>query len=382
MIVEKRHWTPQTGWLTLREFPKPASPQLVLAFGAPAALADGTLHAQVRAQYPQAHLAGCSTAGEIVGTNVCDDSLVTVAIAFAGTRVRLAHRRLAESAESAAVGEALAIDLRADDLAHVLVLSDGIHVNGSALAKGMQAQLPPSVLVTGGLAGDAGRFARTLLWMDDQVMDDAVIAIGLYGTQLRVGHGSLGGWDPFGPDRLITRSEGNVLYELDGAPALQLYKDYLGVHAASLPGSGLLFPLNLRASPDARPVVRTILGIDETRGSLIFAGDVPQGYHAQLMKANFDRLVDGAQGAAVAARDSLGKSTPPLALLISCVGRKLVLKQRVEEEVESVRDVLGTQASLVGFYSYGEIAPVSGSRRCELHNQTMTITTLDEAVEP
>jgi len=381
MNLEKRHWTSQTGWHAIRTLDDPASAQLVLAFGAPATLADPALQAQVRARYPHAHLAGCSTAGEIVATDVYDDSLVTVAIAFATTRVRLAHRRLTASADSAAVGEALATDLLADDLAHVLVLSDGIRVNGSALAKGIQGNLPPSVLVTGGLAGDAARFGRTLLWIDDEVMDDAVVAIGLYGTHLRVGHGSLGGWDPFGPDRLITRSEGNVLYELDGAPALQLYRDYLGTHAANLPGSGLLFPLNLRASADARPVVRTILGIDETQGSLIFAGDVPQGYHAQLMKANFDRLVDGAQGAAVAARDSIGEGTPPLALLISCVGRKLVLKQRVEEEVESVRDVLGTQSTLVGFYSYGEISPVAGSRRCELHNQTMTITTFDEAVE-
>ena len=378
MIVETRHWTRQTDWLTLRAGGDPLGVQLVLVFGAPEALADDALHAQVCARYPNARIAGCSTAGEIVGTSVCDDSLALVALTFAHTTVRLVHRNLTPGDDSGTVGELLADALVGDDLAHVLVLSDGLRVNGSALTKGVQRRLPSSVLVTGGLAGDAGRFQRTLLWMDDTVMDDAVIAIGLYGERLQVGHGSLGGWDAFGPNRIITRSEGNVLYELDGAPALQLYRDYLGAHAADLPGSGLLFPLNLRAGPDARPVVRTILGIDERQGSLIFAGDVPQGYHAQLMKANFDRLVDGAQGAATAARESGREREPALALLISCVGRKLVLKQRVEEEVESVRDVLGERPALIGFYSYGEIAPVAGSRTCELHNQTMTITTLDE----
>lgn len=378
MIVEKRQWTRQTDWLTLRAGGDPHAVQLVLAFGALDAIGDETLRGEVRARYPNARIAGCSTAGEIVGTSVCDDSLTLVALTFTHTTTRLVHRRLGAGDDSGSVGEALADALAADDLAHVLVLSDGLRVNGSALTKGVQRQLPSTVLVTGGLAGDAGRFQRTMVWMDDTVMDDAVIAIGLYGDALRVGHGSLGGWDAFGPDRVITRSEGNVLYELDGASALQLYRDYLGVHAADLPGSGLLFPLNLRATHDARPVVRTILGIDEAQGSLIFAGDVPQGHHAQLMKANFDRLVDGAQGAAMSAREIGGGHEPALALLISCVGRKLVLRQRVEEEVESVREVLGERPAMIGFYSYGEIAPVAGSRLCELHNQTMTITTFDE----
>ena len=96
------------------------------------------------------------------------------------------------------------------------------------------------------------------------------------------------------------------------------------------------------------------------------------------MKANFDRLIDGATGAAGTGRVALGTATPELAILISCVGRKLVLKQRVEEEVESVRDVLGESVVLTGFYSYGEISPFTPGAKCELHNQTMTITTMAE----
>lgn len=378
MRVEKLHWTPQTGWMTLRADGDATEVQLVLAFGARSALTNATLHRELRDRYPNADIAACTTAGEIVGTSVCDESLAVVALSFAHTQVRVVHRQLHASEESGAVGEELATALHADDLAHVLLLSDGLHVNGSALAKGMQRRLPAHVLATGGLAGDAARFEQTFLWKNDELLERAVIAIGLYGTRLRIGHGSLGGWDPFGPDRVITRSEGNVLYELDGAPALALYREYLGPHAANLPGSGLLFPLNLRAAPGARPVVRTILGVDEAQESLIFAGDVPQGHHAQLMKANIDRLVDGAQGAAVSSRESAGGTSPALALLISCVGRRLVLKQRVEEEIECVREVLGESTALCGFYSYGEIAPIAGSRQCELHNQTMTITTFDE----
>lgn len=187
-----------------------------------------------------------------------------------------------------------------------------------------------------------------------------------------------GGWDPFGPERIITRSQGNVLYELDGQSALGLYKKYLGEHARELPASGLLFPLSLRTQAGATPVVRTILSVDEATQSLTFAGDVPVGAYARLMKANFDRLIDGATGAATAGGRALGGTATELAILISCVGRKLVLKQRIEEEVEGVRDVLGAGAVLTGFYSYGEISPFTPGAKCELHNQTMTITTLAE----
>ncbi len=205
-----------------------------------------------------------------------------------------------------------------------------------------------------------------------------IAVLGFYGTRLKVGYGSLGGWDPFGPERLITRSRGNVLYELDGQSALALYKEYLGEHAADLPASGLLFPLRLRSPDGESGVVRTILAINEDEQSMTFAGDVPEGVYARLMTANFEHLVDGAIGAAQTSYEAMGSSSPDLAILISCVGRKLVLKQRTEEEVEGVRDILGDHTVLTGFYSYGEICPAAPEANCELHNQTMTITTFSE----
>jgi hypothetical protein len=165
---------------------------------------------------------------------------------------------------------------------------------------------------------------------------------------------------------------------VDGKSALELYKQYLGEHAEGLPATGLLFPLCLRGRDGADGVVRTILAVDEKEQSMTVAGDVPEGAYARLMKANFDRLIDGAASAAEVCRDSTPDSATELALLISCVGRKMVLGQRTEEEVESVREVLGEQSALTGFYSYGEISPFAPQARCELHNQTMTVTTLAE----
>ncbi len=351
--------------------------QLALVFGSSAMLREPATWRELKAMLAPARIVGCSTAGEIAGSQVLDEALVITTVSFASSHFAVASVLLSEGDGSEDLGKLLASRLPAHGLVHVLLLSDGLKVNGSALVKGIAATLPAGVSVTGGLSGDGARFERTAVCLDGPEPCEQVVAIGLYGSDLRIGYGSLGGWDSFGPERRITKSEANVLHELDGEPALDLYKRYLGDHAADLPASGLLFPLTIRdGSREDTPVVRTILGVDEQARTLTFAGDVPVGYRARLMRANFERLVDGASGAAKTSR--LGEGRTDLALLISCVGRKLVLKQRIEEEVEAVRDVLGAETVLCGFYSYGEISPFTQAARCELHNQTMTVTTISE----
>jgi hypothetical protein len=387
MRTEQRAWTRGSGWTPASAGLAPDSAQLVLVFGATVVLQDPGIVRSIRSFYPAAHILGCSTAGEICGAEVSDDSLVATAIHFEHTPVRAAQVSLNAIPDSRHAGEFLARALPhsvaapegglEDKLAHVLVLSDGLSVNGSDLVRGLIEHLPEGVAITGGLAGDGARFGETLVFTGEGPERDAIAAVGLYGSRLKIGFGSLGGWDPFGPERLVTRSKGNVLFELDGRPALALYKQYLGEHAKGLPATGLLFPLSVRALPGDTPLVRTILAVDEHQQTMTFAGDVPEGARVRLTKSNVDRLVDGAVGAAQASRPA-GAAAPDLAILISCVGRKLVLKQRVEEEVEGVRDVLGERALLTGFYSYGEIAPFSAGERSELHNQTMTITTFIE----
>lgn len=376
MNVCSRMWRNEAGWTALTpDLPTGADAALVLLFGAPAALRDAAAIASLRAAFPTAHLFGCSTAGEIVERRVLDDGIVATAVHFDHTRVHVAELPIGASDQSHAVGAALAAMLPKDGLAHVFVLSDGLRVNGSALVSGLTSVLPRTVQVTGGLAGDGTAFGETLVCTDVGVASGRVAVVGLYGERLRVGYGSEGGWEAFGPERRITRSEGNVLYELDGRSALDLYKEYLGPHAAGLPSSALLFPLLVRDG--GRGLVRTILSVDEASGSMTFAGDMPLGAGARLMRSGVDRLVDGATAAAEACARA-GSPATSLAVLVSCVGRKLVLKQRVEEEVEAVSEAVGTGASTVGFYSYGEIAPFGAESACALHNQTMTVTTFSE----
>ena len=388
MKVEQRRWTKVNGWIP--ELPKTIveSTQLILAFGATSILKEQKLLKQVKELYPRAHILGCSTAGEIYGTQVSDDSIVVTTVNFEHTKLKGMQVQLSQVENSFQAGKYLAQALPISvpilesgelrKLVHVFVLSDGLKVNGSDLVRGLTECLPEGVTVTGGLAGDGERFEETLVFMDSKPQKETIAVVGLYGSRLKVGFSSMGGWDSFGPERLITHSKENVLYELDGHSALELYKKYLGEHAKGLPATGLLFPLCVRSKPDETGVVRTILSVDEKEQSMTFAGDVPEGFYARFMKANFDRLIDGAVGAARQGYQGVGSKSPDLAILISCVGRKLILKQRIEEEVEGVRDVFGESTVLAGFYSYGEISPFIPGTKCELHNQSMTITTLLE----
>jgi len=367
-----------TGWSRVLPAELDGPNTLVIAFGAASFIDAPAALTQLIAAFPQSKIIGCSSAGEILADLVADDSLVVAVARFEHTSVAYAAAPIATMADSAQAGSRIGAELAAARPRVVLALSDGLRVNGSELVKGMARSLPPGTIISGGLAGDGDRFARTWVIVDGRPQSGYVTAVGLSGA-IEVATGSKGGWDIFGPERRVTRSEGNVLYELDGKPALALYKQYLGELARGLPATALLFPLAIREGvEDSKAVVRTVLSVDETAQSMTFAGDVPQGWRARLMRATEDRLIEGA---ASAAADAMlrGSNDPVLSLAISCVGRRLVLGQRVEEETEAVLHALPAGSQQIGFYSYGEISP-SGVSGCDLHNQTMTLTTLRESV--
>lgn len=359
-------------------FPQSDSPStLVLIFGAPGYIDNNDAITEVVEAYPQSLVVGCSGSGEIHDEYVYDGSLVVAVVKFEHTAIRGAVAPITNEGSRRA-GEAVATQLSDPDLKSVLILSDGLDVNGTELVEGINAVLCDEVIVTGGLAGDGDRFERTWTIVDGKPVSGYVSAVGFYGDRFVVGHGSKGGWDKFGPERVVTSSVGNVLYELDGEPALDLYKRYLGDRADGLPATGLLFPLSVRESEESeKQLTRTILSVDEAAGSMTFAGDVPEGYLAQLMQANFDRLVGGAEDAASVA-GTVDSAGPLVTIAISCVGRRLVLGERTEDELEATMASLPEGTSQVGFYSYGELSPyTTGS--CDLHNQTMTLTVIGES---
>lgn len=378
MKLNLLQYLPKKGWTGERPGPGGEN-TAVFVFGGRSFLEDAEAFDRLRRDFPTAHIVGCSSAGEIFGEQVFDETLSVAAATFAHTSLKTASVSIRDYTSSRGLGREISRRMSAPGLHAVMVFSDGLGVNGSELVNGLRENLSSGVTVTGGLAGDGDRFEQTWVIADGRPRTGWVTALGFYGRKIHIGHGSQGGWDAFGPEKLITRSSSNILYELDGRPALQVYKDYLGDQADHLPGSALLFPLALRVpGHEEKQIVRTVLSVNEKTNSMTFAGDVPEGSVTQLMRANIDKLVTGAfQAGAAAGEMALGR-LPALSIAISCVGRRMLLKERVADEVRATLRHLPPGARQIGFYSYGEISPHVRGEACELHNQTMTLTVIQE----
>lgn len=350
---------------------------LVMVFGDTDLFKKNGHYERLKEMYPNAHIVGASSSGNIMGAEVSTHPLVASAIRFDSTRVEISRIGFEIGDDVESLSETLVGQLPKEGLRHIFVLSDGLLINGSELVRGIN-KAACGITVSGGMAGDGGRFQETYIIADAPPSKRCVCAVGFYGEHLRISSGCFAGWSEFGTDRTITRSVGNIVYEIDGEPALDLYKKYLGDYAADLPNSGLRFPLSIKAKAGDPEVIRTLLAIDEEAHSITFAGDVPEGYRARLMKPDIDALIEGAELAA----KEIDRSAdgPGLGLVVSCVGRKIIMSQLVDEELEAVQGVLGENVHLCGFYSYGEIAPFSSDLlTCQLHNQTMTLTVLYES---
>lgn len=351
---------------------------LVIAFGERIFLEKTLPYQKIKCLYPNATIVICSTSGQISNSNLVQNNLVATAISFEKTKIKASEIDILLNPDIKLLGKKIKDDLLSDDLKSILVISEGSLINGTELINELILQTREAVPIFGGLAGDEYNFEKTIVGLNSHASPGKIVAIGFYGDNIHFGFASEGGWSDFGPEREVTYSEKNVLYKIGDRFALDLYKEYLGKYAEELPGSSLYFPLSMKENATSEPVVRTILSIDEEKKSMTFAGDIPIGSKVRLMKGNFDKLIDASYNAASLIHNNQSNK-PELALLVSCVGRKIVLGDRIEEEIEVVREVFGDNMLICGFYSYGEISPTLNKVACELHNQTMTITTIYES---
>lgn len=360
------------------DFHGPSDADFVLYFGPNEIIADGKFQSALRGAYPDARIIGCTTGTAICGVDLCDDAAFALACFLDNGSVNLAHSAISRETSYTA-GAQLAQDLNGPNLAGVLLLCDSLNVDGIALLEGMRANLPAGVVIAGGLASDGSDFERTIVGADCAPQERLVAALGLYGAGMVINQGCAHGWDVFGPPRRITKAVGLELFELDGKPALDLYERYLGPDAAELPAAALRFPL-LIENPDnsGEQVVRTVLNVDHEKRSMTFASPIPEGWSARLMRGAMDHLTEGARAAAEQAAEGSVQADGGLALLISCVGRRVVMGQETADEVEAVSSQFFPGLLQAGFYSHGEISTSSNDNKCGLHNQTMTIVTIQE----
>ena len=351
---------------------------LILVFGNRLVLESIPVYQELKDIFENAHIVIGSSCGNVTSQYVEDSSVTATAIDFENSEFIIKTSNVLNTdLDSFKTGKELIEQFPLEGLKFVFVVSEGSFINGSKLTEGMKSVVPHDVLITGGLCGDSERFERTIASYNEEPKEGEIIAIGLYGESLEISFSIFGGWTPFGPERIVTKSDGNVLFELDNKPALDLYKQYLGDKSKELPSAALLYPLNVQIEGEEQSIVRSILNIDNDKNAMILAGDIPVGSKVQLMMTNIDNIANASEMAVKRANKNRIKDSE-LVLFVSCIGRKLVLDQRVEEEVEEVVDVIGNVPTVCGFYSYGEIAPFNGENTCRLHNQTITVTLISE----
>lgn len=362
----------------INELGKVVTANLILMFGSKEFICNKGVFDIIKNKYPYAYIIGCTTAGEIYKDQVNDDSLTVTVIHFEKSEIKFFTSEIEDMGKDYEKGLEIAKSIPTENLSHVFIITEGENINGSKIVEGLVDGLPEHAKITGGLSGNGNTFKETFVIANDYAKQNQIAAVAFYGDKIRIGYGSVGGWDTFGIERFITKSKENIVYELDGRPILDLYNDYLGEYAKELPASGLLFPLNVRSADNVYNYVRAVAGVDKKNKSLRFFGEVPQGYYARLMHANSNNLIHGAMKAAENSLKSINSKNGKIAILISCVARKVVLNQMIDEEIEAVRNIFGNDVTITGFYSYGEIAPSNKDRITEFHNQTMTITFIGE----
>ena len=363
-----------TGWRS--DGVEIGDPQLVIWFAAFGQASSPEVFGELKRRFPGAEIAGCSTNGEIYGGETMDGESVAAAIRFDATEIKTTSIVLEPQGDARGGGLRLAEALRGEGLKGVFVLSDAFGINGAALVEGLIEGLPSDVTITGGMAGDNATLgSSTLAGLNESPRDRGAVAIGFYGSKVRIGHGVAGGWDPLGPSRRVTRSVGPVVYEFDGEPALDVYERLVGDASTT---RRLRHPFAFKPEADsAQDGIREVVGVDRENKGVIFIDDVPTGWWGQTLRGADDRLVAGA--AVAARRAGLHEADGhALALVVSCIGRKWVMGQKIGDETEAVQDE-SPDTPTIGFYSYGEISPHERTGLCTLHHASMSVTLLSEA---
>lgn len=355
-------------------------PDVVLYFAEMSVIRQTDVYAEIRQHFPkETTIIGCSTSKPILMDDIFEGFVTGIALKFEKTRLKIIRETCDGHGESYKVGKKLGKKLDAPDLAHVILISDGMYVNGTALLGGIHEGMSKCVTITGGMACDGNNFHETFVGMNEKPKEKEVVAVGFYGNSLRVGYAAQGGWEPFGMDRIITRAKDNILYELDGENALDLYVEYMGGSMDDLTTRSLMFPFSIRKDKSSEErIIRTFDKFDESDRSLRFSGDVPQGYVAQFMKGNVEKLSHGARASAEKASQGIKMDNKTVVLAVSCLGRQVAMGQRVGDEIDEIVNVFGKDVSVTGFYSHGEFCPLPDNTTALLHNQTMTLTILRE----
>jgi hypothetical protein len=231
---------------------------------------------------------------------------------------------------------------------------DGLTAEGQSITATLQRQLGRDVPLFGALAGDQLKLESTRQFLGTEILRDAIPVL-LFSGEFEFSYGVATGWSRVGEPAQVTRASGAVVHEINGFPAIEFYRKYLG--AGSKPTVEL--PLAILNGGNDVEHLRTSWGeVDEVTGAVTFLGAVPADARISLTVADRDSILNGCSQSLASAKANLPTGAEPAAALVfSCTARKLILGTRTEEELKLLRGILGESVAVCGFYGYGEICP-------------------------
>ena len=245
-----------------------------------------------------------------------------------------------------------------------------------------QKELTDDVLLFGGAAGDDFLFKKTFSYLDDKVLPSSLVGVGFTGN-FSIGIGVCHGWEPIGLPIKVTKSDGAVLKEIDSKPAIKIYEDYFGkkaeeIRKGPLARMAITYPLGMKIKASDEFLVRDPITVDD-QGAITCAAEIPEGSEVNLMIGSKDIAIKAAAKAARIAKEQLKGNAPAAILVFNCIARKKLFGRYADSEINAIKSVLGKDVPLIGFYTYGEIAPfgiVGKYRKSYFHNETVVIVAI------
>lgn len=331
--------------------------------------------------YPLSHIVGCSSNAVFHDGQLLRSALSVGIIQFRDSEIKTATSVIEGFDDCHEAGVRIAAQLNDADLKGVLLFSDGRTTDATAIVKGLQELLPPDVTIAGGLSGGIIADGRVASWVliDGRIAPMSVCAVGLIGSTLEVVPATGGGWAPIGKECHTTRSHHRTLFELDGLPAADVYRECVrnsGVTTDDFPVVN--YPIAVKTEGLETQIVRDIYKIDDENKSLILASDIPENSVVRVMNCTDEEILDGVDEVVDRLRNkTILPESNALSICVSCMGRKVVMGELTSEESRILYGRLGQGISQVGFYAFGEISTMSHGAP-HVHNQTITLILIRE----
>ncbi|NWF66917.1 MAG: PAS domain S-box protein, partial [Campylobacterales bacterium] len=320
---------------------------------------------KIKKELPKSIIIGSSTDGEIIDGNVFEDSIVISLSSFENCELKASFVKNDNcSFES---GKTLSSSILTDNTKAMILLSDGLNINGEEFLKGVESVVDlNNVVVSGGMAGDKGMFKQTFTIFDEQIIFNGAVGVSLNSDFLKAVNSVGFGWKAIGKKMVVTKSYKNRVYNIDNFTPVEVYEHYLGKEMANrLPEIGTEFPMIIEK--DGLLVARAVLSKHEDN-SLTFAGNIHEGDTIWLGCGNYELMMNDSYNAI----ENLSKYNFESIFVYSCMARRRYASNEfIEKEIVPLNKISPTS----GFFTYGEFF---SKKSCQLLNSTMTILALSE----